>query len=540
MHDVWVQDDFPLTLRHVMERMRGMYGDAEVVTQREDGRTRISGADLGARIDRLAGALRTLGVQPGDRVATFAFNTQEHLELYHAVPCSGAVLHMVNIRLFDEDLEYIFGHAEDRVLFVDAILADRIAPLMDRLPTLRSVVVIGGDAAGTGIPGAIGYEELLAAHEPRFAYPDLDDRSAAGLCYTSGTTGRPKGVVYTHRSQTLHALAACAADTLGVSSRDRILPLVPMFHANAWGLPYAAAMTGAELVLPGPHTQPAALAAMLEEERVTIAAGVPTVWMDLLRHLDAHGGDLSRLRTMLCGGAAVPLALMQAFQERHGVRVFQSWGMTETGPLASVARPPRDDSEWSYRDTAGRVAPLVEVRVVADDGAVLPHDGEATGEVQIRGPWIAAGYYRDPAPGSFDGGWLRTGDIAAVDPRGYVRISDRAKDVIKSGGEWISSVALENELVAHPDVVEAAVIAKPDERWTERPLACVVLAPGSTCTADDLQAHLAGRVAKWWLPDEVAFIDAVPKTGTGKYDKKVLRARLADGSLGRRVTVGPA
>jgi fatty-acyl-CoA synthase len=534
MNDRLVQDDHPLTLRHVLERMRGIYGDASVVTQEDDGRRRTTYAELGERVDRLSGALIELGVGPGDRVATFAWNTQEHLELYLAVPCVGAVLHTVNIRLFEEDLEYIFNHAEDRVLFVDATLVDRIAPLAGRLDTVRRLVVIGGD--GSELPGAIGYEDLVGAQPGDFAYPDLDDRSPAGLCYTSGTTGKPKGVVYSHRSQTLHALAACTADSMGVSSSDRVLPVVPMFHANAWGLAYASGITGADLLLPSRFTAAEPLVAMLEEERATIAAAVPTVWLDVLSRLDERPADLSALRTVICGGAAVPLSLMQAFEERHGVRILQAWGMTETGPLASVARPPRAtagdaDAAWRFRDTAGRLLPFVEARVVAEDGTVLPWDGESDGELEVRGPWVAAGYLGVDAPDKFDDGWLRTGDIASIDERGYIRITDRAKDVIKSGGEWISSVELEKELIAHPDVVEAAVIAKPDERWTERPLACVVLREGASCGGDELREHLSGRVAKWWLPDEYAFIDEVPKTGTGKYDKKLLRQRLADGAL---------
>ena len=537
MNDRLVQDDHPLTLRHVLERMRGMYGDACVVTQLEDGRRKTSYAELGERVDRLCGALIELGVGPGDRVATFSWNTQEHLELYLAVPCIGAVLHTVNIRLFEEDLEYIFNHAEDRVVFVDASLADRLEPLLDRLPTVRRYVVIGGSA--DALPGALEYEDLLAAQPGEFAYPDLDDRSAAGLCFTSGTTGKPKGVVYSHRSQTIHALAQCATDSIGVSSADRVLPVVPMFHANAWGLAYAAGITGADLLLPSRFTQPAPLLGLLAEEGATIAAAVPTVWLDLLAHLDEHPADLSALRTVICGGAAVPLSLMQAFEERHGVRILQAWGMTETGPLASLARPPRavdgdGDGTWRFRDTAGRVLPFVEARVVADDGTVLPRDGESDGELEVRGPWVAAGYLGVDVPEKFDAGWLRTGDIASIDERGYIRITDRAKDVIKSGGEWISSVELEKELIAHPDVVEAAVIAKPDERWTERPLPCVVLRPEAECGAGHLRDHLADRVAKWWLPDEFAFIDEVPKTGTGKYDKKLLRQRLAAGELERR------
>jgi acyl-CoA synthetase (AMP-forming)/AMP-acid ligase II len=539
MTDRLVQDDHPLTLRHVLERMRGMYGDATVVTQDEDGRRRTTYAELGERVDRLSGALIELGVGPGDRVATFAWNTQEHLELYLAVPCVGAVLHTVNIRLFEEDLEYIFNHAEDRVLFVDASLADRIAPLADRLATVQRFVVMGGD--GSELPGAIGYEDLVGAQPGDVAYPDLDDRSAAGLCYTSGTTGRPKGVVYSHRSQTLHALAQLATDSVGVSSRDRVLPVVPMFHANAWGLVYSSGLTGADLLLPSRFTQAEALVGLLSEEHATIAAAVPTVWLDVLAHLDERSADLSALRTVICGGAAVPLTLMQAFEERHGVRILQAWGMTETGPLASLARPPRAvdadaDGAWRFRDTAGRVLPFVEARVVADDGTVLPRDGESDGELEVRGPWVAAGYLGDPAPDKFDDGWLRTGDIASIDERGFIRITDRAKDVIKSGGEWISSVELEKELIAHPDVVEAAVIAKPDERWTERPLACVVVRDGAECGPGELREHLSGRVAKWWLPDDYAFIDEVPKTGTGKFDKKVLRRRLAEGELRPAVT----
>ena len=530
-----VQDDHPLTLRHILERMRGMYGDASVVTQLDDGRRRTSFAELAGRVDQLAGALIELGVGPGDRVATFAWNTQEHLELYLAVPCVGAVLHTVNIRLFEEDLEYIFNDADDRVVFVDASLAERLAPLVSRLPGVRRFVVIGDGAEGV-LPGAVGYEDLISAQPDWFSYPDLDDRTAAGLCYTSGTTGRPKGVVYSHRSQMLHSMGLLAVDSVGVSSADRVLPVVPMFHANAWGLPYAAGLTGADLLLPSGFTQPEPLAGLLAEERATITAAVPTVWLDLLARLDAQPADLSALRTVICGGAAVPLSLMQAFEERHGVRIIQAWGMTETGPLASLARP--HDGGWRDRDTAGRILPLVEARVVSEDGEVLPRDGESDGELEVRGPWVAAGYLGVDAPEKFNDGWLRTGDIASIDERGYIRITDRAKDVIKSGGEWISSVELEKELIAHPDVIEAAVIAKPDERWTERPLACVVVRADATCDPEELRAHLADRVAKWWLPDDFAFIDAVPKTGTGKYDKKLLRRWLADGELAPQAVAG--
>ncbi|HMJ95910.1 MAG TPA: long-chain-fatty-acid--CoA ligase, partial [Thermoleophilaceae bacterium] len=382
---------------------------------------------------------------------------------------------------------------------------------------------------------AISYEELLDSEEPGYAYPELDDRQAAGLCYTSGTTGNPKGVLYSHRSNILHALGQCMADSIGARSEDRVMPVVPMFHANAWGIPYGSALTGADLVMPGSDLSAQALAQLIETERVTISAAVPTIWMDLLRYADEQRADLSSLRLVICGGAAVPLSLMQQFEERHGLRIIQAWGMTETSPLGSTAHPPagvEGEDEWHYRSTAGRPAPLVQARLIRAGGEEVAWDGESTGELQVRGPWVARAYYRDDGSDEkFDEGWLRTGDIAAIDERGYILISDRAKDVIKSGGEWISSVELENEIMAHPAVAEAAVIAKPDERWGERPLACVVIEEGADLTLDELREHLASRVAKWWLPDALAIIDAVPKTSVGKFDKKVLRAQLEEGRL---------
>ena len=538
-----MQHDSQLTLTHALERMRGMFGDSEVVTARAEGTERATYAEVGERIDRLCRALRSLGVKDGDRVATFAWNTQRHFEAYLGVPCMGAVLHTLNIRLFADQLVYVVNHAQDSVILVDGSLVEPLAELAPKFETVRHYVVMGeGDTSA--LPHAVSYEELIGSQEPGFDYPALDERAAAGLCYTSGTTGNPKGVLYSHRSNMLHALGQCLADSMGIRHDDRMLPVVPMFHANAWGIPYAAAMVGADLIMPGQYLQADRLARLIEEERVTFSAGVPTIWMDMLNYADEHRPDLSTLRMLVCGGSAVPRSLMEAFEERHGVRIVQAWGMTETSPLGSVARPPAElgeEEHWEHRATAGRLVPLVEGRVVSDDGQEQPWDGESTGELQVRGPWIARDYYEDPAGAEkFDGEWLRTGDVASIDPHGFIRISDRAKDVIKSGGEWISSVELEVEIMAHPDVEEAAVVAKPDERWQERPLACVVLKDGASTEAGELCEHLRERVAKWWIPDEFAFIDEVPKTSVGKFDKKVLRQRLEEGELGERVKVGAA
>src|SRR4051794_27383601 len=522
-----VQHDFQLTIQHILGRMRNVYGDSEVVTLADGGTERATYAEVADRIDRLAGALDSLGVEQGDRVATFAWNSQRHLEVYYAVPCIGAVLHTLNIRLFTEQLIYVANHAEDQIVFVDDCLVPLLEKVAPKLETVRHYVIMGDGDPGS-LPNALDYEELLAEQSPGYDYPELDDRQAAGLCYTSGTTGNPKGVLYSHRSNVLHALGKCLADGIGVRHGDRVMPVVPMFHANAWGFPYACMMSGADMVMPSRFTTAESLAGLIEGERVTIAGAVPTVWLDLLRYADGQRPDLSSLRTVVCGGSAVPESLMRAFDERHGVQIVQAWGMTETSPLASVAH----GEDWATRSRQGRPLPLVETRLVGDDGAELPWDGETTGELEVRGPWIARAYY-ESADGEekFDDGWLRTGDIASIDEHGSIKISDRSKDVIKSGGEWISSVDLENAIMAHPAVAEAAVIAMPHERFGERPLACVVLAPGTSCTADELREHLRDHVAKWWLPDEIAFVDEVPKTSVGKFDKKVLRAALADGRL---------
>jgi fatty-acyl-CoA synthase len=534
MLDGLSQDEYGLTIPAIASRLASCYGDREVITLREDGPDHVTYAAVSERTNRLARALGRLGVSAGDRVGTFAWNNQRHLELYLAVPSVGAVLHTVNVRLFPEQIAYVIDHAGDEVVFVDDSLVPALAPLVDRLPKVRQWVVMGDGPIPDGLPNAVAYEDLLAeAGAGSYDFPAVDERQAAALCYTSGTTGNPKGVLYSHRAIALHSTAMCMADGLGLSAADRLLAIVPMFHVNAWGLPYSAALTGATLLMPGPHLQGEPLARLIEVEGATLVAGVPTVLSALLEHVERQGGDLSSLRGGICGGAAVPRSLMEGF-ERHGVRILQAWGMTETAPLLTVARPATGqdiEDEWADRLTAGRLSPWVEARIVSDDG-VEPHDGEATGEVEVRGPWVASGYYEDTSQDDkFDGGWLRTGDIGAIDSRGFVRLTDRAKDLIKSGGEWISSVELETELAGHPEVREAAVIAMPDERWSERPLACVVLEEDAEVGPAELRDHLADSFAKWQLPEAFAFVAEVPKTSVGKFDKKVLRRQLADNEL---------
>ena len=536
--------DFPLTVGHIFDHGRTLYADSVVVTNEADGVRRIEFGALADRADQLAAALRRLGVEPGDRVGTFGWNNSEHQEAYFAIPGMGAVMHTINIRLSAEQIRYIIGHAEDSVLIADASLAPVLAPVLadggDEVKALRHLIVYG-DGDRSALPGAIDYEDLLAAERPGFAWPETDERSAAAMCYTSGTTGLPKGVVYSHRSTFLHTLGLCSGEALGLSQYDRLLPVVPMFHGNAWGMPYAAWLVGADLLLPNRFAQAAPLARFIAAERATLAAGVPTVWYDVLG-LDPGGVDLSSLRILMCGGAAVPRSLIEAYEQRFGVRVVQGWGLTETSPVAALSFPPKygpAGSAIDYRATAGRPLGGVEARVVDDEGKVLPRDGQATGEIEVRGPWVTAGYYKDPTPDKFRDGWLRTGDVGRIDARGYITISDRAKDVVKSGGEWISTLELESAILTHPAVREVAVIAAPDERWGERPLACVALVPGQSVTPEELRAHLEGRVVKWWLPDQWVFVDDVPRTTVGKHDKKLLRERNAAGSLPVVSTDGP-
>jgi len=533
--------DTPLTISAILRYGTSAYGEREVVTATPAGVRRRTYRELGIRSAKLANALRTLGVDADQRVATLMWNNAEHLEAYLAIPSMGAVLHTLNLRLDPAVIGYIAGHAGDEVVIADATLAPLLASVLPHTPSIRHVIISNAEeitdpAAPPELAGegrqVHSYEALIASQPDSFDWPELDERSAAAMCYTSGTTGQPKGVVYSHRSMYLHSMAVSMGNVFALSDRDRVLPVVPMFHANAWGLPYAAVLAGADMVMPDRFLQPAPLAALIEAERPTLAGAVPTIWNGLLQHVRAHGGDLSSLRLVPCGGSAVPHALLEAYEKELGVTIVQAWGMTETSPLGSVARPPvgvPKDQAWQYRDTQGRLICLVEGRLVGEGDTVLPNDGEAVGEVEVRGPWVTAGYYKDDDPAKFRDGWLRTGDVGTIDPLGYVTLTDRAKDVIKSGGEWISSMELENALMAHPGVTEAAVIGVPDDKWGERPLAAVVLSTVGAVTADELRAFLADRVPRWQLPERWSFIAEVPKTSVGKFAKTTMREAYARG-----------
>jgi fatty-acyl-CoA synthase len=529
--------DSPLTIGAIMRHGARVYGGSECVTWTGAGARRTSYRDVARNAGRLAAALTRLGIGPGDPVATFCWNNTEHLEAYFGVPAMGAVLHTLNIRLPGAQVAHIAGHAGDRIIIVDDTLVPLIARIADQLPTVEAFIVNGpadASALGDRVP-VLRYRDLLAAESPDFGWPDLDERAAAVMCYTSGTTGDPKGVVYSHRSTYLHAMATIAGP-LGVTEADRALAIVPMFHANAWGLPYAAFLSGATLHMPGPFLQPEHLTAFIAAERSTVTSGVPTIWNAILDYGQDHEIDLSSLRLANSGGAAAPRVMLERFADRYGLRIIQGWGMTEMSPVGGIAMPPAGVAEGTPEDLdwrmhSGRVIAGVEMRLIGKNGEELPWDGTSEGEIEVRGPWITGSYHQDPAPEKFRDGWLRTGDVGTIDDRGFFTITDRIKDVIKSGGEWISSVELENQLMAHPAVQEAAVIGMPDNRWGERPLASVVLRPGATVKPAELADFLEGRVARWQVPENWTFVAEIPKTAVGKFDKKVLRARLADGEL---------
>ncbi len=527
--------DFPLTLAHLFERVGSYYPTIEIVSRQPDKSVhRSSYGELNRRVKKLANALLRLGIRPGDRVATLGWNHARHLEAYFGVPLTGAVLHTLNPRLHPADLTYIMNHADDQVLLVDDVLL----PVWERFRHdvhPRHVVVW---AHGQPAPdGTLDYEQLIEPELAQFRLPPLEESQAAAICYTSGTTGRPKGVLYSHRALVLHSLACALPDSIGASHSDVVLPVVPMFHANAWGFPYTAALVGAKLVFPGPHLDPASLLDLISSERVTVAGGVPTVWLAILEALDKDPKrwDTKSLRCMAVGGSAAPQAMIEGFEKRHGLNVLHAWGMTEMTPVGTVSKlKPRlatlpEPERFRIRATQGLPLPFVELRVIGDSGPA-PADGKSMGELHVRGPWVAASYYLNPAEAdkfTMDG-WFRTGDIVTQDPEGYIRITDRSKDLIKSGGEWISSVDLENALMGHPAVKEAAVIGLPHPKWAERPVACVVLKEGSRATEKELREYLEPLFARFWLPDSFVFLPQIPRTAVGKFLKSALREQLKD------------
>ena len=534
-----MQDDFPLLMSTLYNHATWQYPEQEIVSVEHDlsiHRTTYAATDR--RIRGLATALAGLGIEVGDAVATFAWNNRRHHEIYWATANTGRICHTLNIRLFPDQLTYIVNHARDKAIFVDPDLVPVLVPLLPTFTTVEHVIVMGADASDSGIPNAIAYEDLIADAAPLDTWPKLDETSPMMLCYTSGTTGNPKGVAYTQRSTYLHTISNIAQNPIGAD--DNVLPVVPMFHAAAWGYPFMATAMGAKLTYPGPDLSGKGITDLFVDERVTFSAGVPTVFLAVQQYLEEHPElSLSHMRALFCGGSAVPRALIDWFEVNAGVRVVQGWGMTEINPIASAAtiKPSMTDWDWEKKldvlETAGRPIPGLQVKIVDVNDEPLPHDGEAFGELLIRGPWVAAEYYNDERSRfSFTDGWLRTGDVCKITPDGYIRITDRAKDVIKSGGEWISSLDVENEIMAHPGVAEATVVGLAHPKWQERPAAFVVLKPGADVTPDALKEFLEPRIAHWWMPDEIIFIDEIPKTGTGKFDKKVVRDEYADLLLG--------
>jgi len=528
--------DYQLILPAILRRAEALYGYREIVTRRPDKSFhRYTYADFVSRAKRLAVAIKKLGLESGDRVGTLGWNTYQHLEAYFGVPSSGAVLHTLNPRLHEDDLAYIANHAEDRVLLVDEVLVPVLEKFRDKTDVEHVVVVTEG---GEVPDGALSYEELLAdADEGEFEYQEFDEWQAAAMCYTSGTTGRPKGALYSHRAIVLHSMVVAMGNTFGLAEKDCVLPVVPMFHVNAWGLPFASVLVGAKMMMPGPHLDPASLLEDLEQEEVTFTAGVPTVFLALLQALDAEPDryDLSGLQSMVIGGSAAPKGVIKAYQERHGIKVVHAWGMTEMSPIGTIANLTTElkkfpeEEQLEYRAKQGYQVPFVEIRARGDEGLV-PWDGASMGELEVRGPSIIERYYNAPEGDDkfTDDGWFKTGDIVTIDEHGFIEIQDRSKDLIKSGGEWISSVPLENALMAHPAVAQAAVIAMPHEKWDERPLAVIVLKEGESVTEEELREHLEADFAKFWLPDAYEFVEELPMTATGKFQKLKLREQFKD------------
>ena len=532
--------DYQLTIDRILEHGNRLYPYKQIKTKLPDGTLHeYSYSDLYSRVKRLCNVLEGLGVLPGDRVGTFAWNNYQHVELYFAAPGAGAVVHTLNIRLFPDQLAYIINHAEDKVIFIDATLLPLMEGLGEKISGVDHFVLFNRQegSAAAKLPGQVhDYETLMAAADDEYGWRVEGENQAMGLCYTSGTTGHPKGALYSHRSMYLHTVGSCQAAAVGLTENDVVLPVVPQFHAMAWGLPYAAVNTGANLVMPGPHMQPAALADLIETERVTVAAGVPTIWNGLYHDLKQNPRDISCIRALVVGGSAMPRSLIEAYEKELDVNVVHAWGMTEMSPLGTVSKllshhhDLPQEQKWDVKARQGYPISGVDMRIVDEAGQELPWDGETFGELHVRGPWVAQAYYKlEGGDDSFtEDGWFRTGDVVTISPDGFMSITDRTKDLVRSGGEWISSVELENLLMAHPQVLEAAVIAVPNERWGERPLAVVVPTDGEIQPgAEELGSFLGQQVAKWWLPDGYEFIDEIPKTGTGKFDKKVLRERYA-------------